>query len=159
MSTTIVRDDTALRDEAFRLFGQIIARSDPSRLDQWANLGLTITQLRVLFILRGEPGLAAGALAERLEVTPSTLTRIIDRLNRNQMIERVPDVEDRRCVNHYLSSRGAELVAEVERGFRGHMDEVLNRLDRGSLSRLVLALRDFTSAMDAVAADPAAVRR
>ena len=154
MDTIIVQDVEALRDEAFHLFGQIIARSDPSRLDQWASLGLTITQLRVLFVLRGEPGLSAGTLAERLDVTPSTLTRIMDRLNRSQMIERMPDGEDRRCVNHYLTSRGAGLVAELERGFRTRMDAVLNRLDRASLERVVMALRDLSAAMDAVAAEP-----
>jgi MarR family len=70
----------ATREEAFRLFGKLVARSDPGRLEAFADLGLTMTQLRLLFLLRGADGLSAGALADQLGVTPSTLTRIMDRL-------------------------------------------------------------------------------
>src|SRR5438093_261414 len=64
------------RDEAFRLFGRLVARSDPGRLEAWADLGLTMTQLRLLFLLRTADGLSAGTIADQLGVTPSTLTRI-----------------------------------------------------------------------------------
>jgi DNA-binding MarR family transcriptional regulator len=152
MTTIIAHNKDTLLEEAFLLFGQIIARADPSRLDEWASLGLTITQLRVLFILRSEPGLPARSLAERLDVTPSTLTRIMDRLDRNRLIKRRTDDQDRRCVNHYLSARGSRLVEEMEAGARSRTERVFRQLDRDGLERVVAALRDLTQAMDIVAA-------
>jgi DNA-binding MarR family transcriptional regulator len=137
-----------LREEAFHLFGRLVAESDPSRLDQWASLGLTITQLRVLFILRREPGLSAGALAERLDVTPSTLTRIMDRLVRNDLIGRVTADDDRRLVRHNVSVRGAELVDELDRGFRARMQTMFDQLSDEQLDRIVLALRDMIEATE-----------
>ncbi|TET95619.1 MAG: MarR family transcriptional regulator, partial [Dehalococcoidia bacterium] len=71
-----------LRERAFYLLSRAVARSDPGRLEAWVELGLTMTQLRVLFVLRAEDGASAGALAERLRVTPSPLPRIVDRLVR-----------------------------------------------------------------------------
>jgi len=102
--------DTLL-EEAFRLLGRTIARVDPGRLEAWVELGLTMTQLRVLFILRGEDGASARALAERLNVTPSTLTRIVDRLVGQGLVRRTVDEEDRRLVRHCLTDAGASTVA------------------------------------------------
>src|SRR2546425_9955051 len=96
-------DEVELRDEAYLLFGRLIARSDPGRFEAWAGLGLTMTQLRVLFILRGEDGLPAGSLAEYLEITPSTVTRIMDRLVSNGLVRREVDDDDRRLVRHRLT--------------------------------------------------------
>src|SRR3970040_1107989 len=99
-----------LRERAFHLFGRAIVRSDPGRLEAWVELGLTVTQLRVLFVLRAEDGASAGVLAERLNVTPSTLTRIVDRLVRQGLVQRETDDGDRRLVRHCLSASGASTV-------------------------------------------------
>lgn len=138
------------RDEAFQLFGRLVARSDPGRLEVWADQGLTMTQLRVLFMLRAEDGLSAGALADSLRVTPSTLTRIMDRLVRHNLVRRESDDEDRRLVRHCLTKDGQRMVEEVERTGRARMNEILSRLDAGQLERLVLALRDLAAATEAI---------
>jgi DNA-binding MarR family transcriptional regulator len=64
-----------LVEQTIRLYGRTLVLVDPSRLEAWVGLGLTMTQLGVLFLLRQEAGMPAGLLAERLRVTPSTLTR------------------------------------------------------------------------------------
>jgi len=145
-------DDADLRNEAFQLFGRLVTRSDPGRLETWVGLGLTMTQLLVLFLLRTEAGLSAGALADRLNVTPSTLTRIMDRLVRNQLVRREDDRDDRRLVRHFLTSSGLQTVEELERTGRERRDRVFSLLSREQLERLVLALRDLTEASEAIEA-------
>ena len=142
-----------LREQAFMLFARTIARSDPARLEAWVELGLTMTQLRVLFLLRTEDGASAGAMAESLRVTPSTLTRIVDRLVRQGLVQRETDDRDRRLVRHYVSTRGASTVEELERSGRARMNEVMDRLSAPQLERLVLALEDLTAALDAQEAE------
>ncbi len=142
-----------LRERAFHLFGRAIVRSDPARLEAWVELGLTMTQLRVLFLLRTEDGASAGAMAESLKVTPSTLTRIVDRLVRQGLIRRETDDGDRRLVRHYLSASGASTVGELERSGRARMNVVIDRLSAPQLERLVAALADLTAALDAQEAD------
>ncbi len=142
-----------MRERAFSLFGQAMARSDPGRLEGWVELGLTITQLRVLFRLRADDGTPAGALAERLRVTPSTLTRIVDRLARQELVRRETDHGDRRLVRHYLTATGASTLEAIIGGARARMDEVVNRLSARQLERLVLALEDLTAALDAQEAE------
>lgn len=138
-----------LLEEAFQLWGRTMVRTDPSRLESWAGLGLTLTQLRVLFILRDNPNLTAGALAEGLAVTPPTLTRIMDRLVRHDLVRRLVDDEDRRCVCHSLTERGLETVEEIARTGRAFLYDVLRRLSREQLERLVAGLRDLLEATEA----------
>ena len=147
-----VPEHDTLLEEAFHLLGRTIARVDPGRLEAWVELGLTMTQLRVLFILRAEDGASARALAERLNVTPSTLTRIVDRLVGQGLVRRTVDEEDRRLVRHCLTDAGASTVEELERAGRTRLNEVFGRLSREELERLVTALRDLAVAMDAVEA-------
>jgi DNA-binding MarR family transcriptional regulator len=142
-----------LRERAFHLFGHAVTRFDPGRLEAWVELGLTMTQLRVLFLLRAEGGASAGAMAEGLKVAPSTLTRIVDRLVRQGLVQRETDDGDRRLVRHYLSTSGASTVEELERRGRARMDEVMDRLSAPQLERLVSALEDLTAALDAQEAD------
>jgi DNA-binding MarR family transcriptional regulator len=142
-----------LYDEAFRLLGRVITRSDPGRLEAWAGLGLTMTQLRVLFILRENAGLTARALAETINVTPSTLTRIMDRLVRDHLVNREEDPADRRLVRHCLTAVGLDMVSEMERTGRERMDNIFGRLSRHQLERLIAALKDLSEVSDDVEAE------
>ncbi len=131
-----------------------MARFDPVRLlEAWVELGLTMAQLRVLFLLRSEEGAAAGALAERLSVTPSTLTRMVDRLARQGLVRLETDHGDRRLVRHYLTAMGASTVEEMERLGRARLNEVMDRLTTPQLERLVLALDDLAAALEAQEAE------
>jgi DNA-binding MarR family transcriptional regulator len=146
--------DAELREDAFRLFSRIVIRVDPGRLDAWADLGLTMTQLRVLMILSAEDGLSARTLADRLVVTPSTLTRIMDRLVSNSLVRREVDDGDRRFVRHRLTDAGLRTIRDVERFGRARMDSIFGSLSRDQLERMVLALRDLAAAFEAPEAEP-----
>ena len=146
-------DRDILQERAFRSFGRAVLRVDPGRLEAWVGLGLTLTQLRLLFVLRAEDGASAGVMAERLNVTPSTLTRIVDRLVRQDLVGRETDDGDRRLVRHYLTPTGASTVEELERGGRARMNEVMDRLSVAQLERLALALDDLAAALEAQEAE------
>jgi DNA-binding MarR family transcriptional regulator len=121
-----------------------------------AGLGLTITQLRVLFILRENEGLPARSIAETLRVTPSTLTRIMDRLVRDQLITREEDPADRRLVRHYLTEIARDAVEAIERQARERMDKVLTRLTPDQTEVLLEGLGHLAVASETVEAEEAA---
>jgi DNA-binding MarR family transcriptional regulator len=137
-------------EQTIRLYGRTLALVDPSRLEAWVGLGLTMTQLGVLFLLRQEAGMPAGLLAERLRVTPSTLTRMVDRLVRLNLVRRQEDSDDRRLVRHYLTPEGAQSVEEMARTARAYLTEILKQLPREKLERLVEALEDLSRAAETV---------
>ena len=136
-------------EQTIRLYARTLALVDPSRLEAWVGLGLTMTQLGVLFLLRREVGAPAGLLAERLRVTPSTLTRIVDRLVRLNLVRRQEDCDDRRLVRHYLTPEGAQSLEEMARTGRAYLTEILRQLPREKLERLFEALQDLSQAAEA----------
>lgn len=145
-------DEKQLIEEAIQLYSRTLAFSDPSRLEAWVGLGLTVTQIRVLYMLRQDGGAPAGFMAERLRVTPSTFTRIADRLARLGLVRRQEDEEDRRLVRHYLTGKGSETLAELERTGRAFLTEILRQLPKEKLERLLCALEDLSQAAEAVEA-------
>jgi DNA-binding MarR family transcriptional regulator len=141
---------TDLRTQARQLFGQLLVRADPGRVDRWAGLGLTMTQVRVLYTLQMENGLAAGELAERLGVQPSTVTRIVDRMVQNKLVSRDVDPSDRRLVRHNLTERGDALFRDLQTTADENFGKVFAGMSDTQVQRLVEALTDLTQAIEAV---------
>src|SRR5690349_3740419 len=76
-------------------------------------LGVTRAQWKVLFKLNRAPGLRQVALADMLEVEPITLSRIVDRLEENGLVERVRDPADRRAWRLQLTEAAQPLIAKL----------------------------------------------
>ena len=80
---------------------------------QASGLGLTPALARLLFYVHREPGCRQSELAARLEVTPVTLSRMIDRLVARRYVTRRLDAADRRAVRITVAARGEPLVARL----------------------------------------------
>src|SRR6476619_2825006 len=65
--------------------------------------GMTRAQWAVLLRLERHEGLKQSDLAEILDLQPITLTRLVDRLCENGLIERRPDPNDRRAKRLHLT--------------------------------------------------------
>ena len=87
------------------------ARQLRTHVDQRARRrGTTRAQWGVLARLRRLEGLNQAALAEMLEMQPITVTRMIDRLEQQGLVERRADPADRRARRLYLTGEGRALV-------------------------------------------------
>lgn len=103
-----------LIEQIINHYGRAAGMFDPNRLEVWEELGLTMSQLRVLFMLIAIPGAPAGLVAETLKVRPSTATGVVDRLVKQHLVVRRRDADDRRKVRVYLTERGREVTLEIE---------------------------------------------
>jgi DNA-binding MarR family transcriptional regulator len=68
--------------------------------------GLTVTQYGVLGQLLRSAGIGIGALAERLVMDPTTLTRSLRPLQRQGLVTTRPDRRDRRSKCLHLTAKG-----------------------------------------------------
>ena len=105
-------------------------------------LGVTGPQRLVLRLVGRFPGIPAGELSALLHVHPSTVTDIVQRLERGGWLRRRVDARDRRCVLLGLTERGrlvdgAESDKTIEEGVR----RVLERLPAAQVdaARIVLS--------------------
>src|SRR6202047_4445411 len=79
--------------------------------------GLTGAQYNVLRILRGaEPqGLACSSIAERMISHDPDITRLLDRMEKRNLITRQRQSDDRRVVKTFVTSEGLELLKTLDR--------------------------------------------
>lgn len=90
---------------------------------------LSSTQYNVLRILRGAPdGLPCGEIASRMITRDPDITRLLDRLEKRELISRSRETRDRRTVIARITPDGLKLLARldgpVEEGHRkqlGHL--------------------------------------
>lgn len=78
------------------------------------HLGLTRAQWRVLLQLSAREGASQRELAEILEIDTVTLGRHIDRLERDNWLERRPDPDDRRVWRLHLTPAARPTLDEME---------------------------------------------
>ena len=136
---------------------QLLASMEALDLRRFGDLGLTLSQLRVLHLLRDRP-LSCGQLAEHLGITASTATALIDRLVRRGLIERRPRPGDRRVTDLALSeaARGLIEAAAARKGgeVRAAVEE-LSPSDRERLAELLHHLATRVQSAEARVAEPA----
>ncbi len=75
--------------------------------------GLTRSKWQVLWSLSREQGAKQAELAERLDVAPISLTRQLDILEQEGLIERRRDEQDRRCFRIYLTDAAQPALATL----------------------------------------------
>jgi DNA-binding MarR family transcriptional regulator len=89
-----------------------------------------------------------SALAERLDVHASTMTRMCSRLVSRALVARKPSALDRREVVIELTVQGQGLVNEVMDKRRREIDSVVRRMSAEDRDRVVAALELFSQAVD-----------
>ena len=76
-------------------------------------MGVTRAQWKVLFRLERQPGLRQIELADMLDIEPITLSRIVDRLEEAELVERVADPTDRRAWRLHVTARAQPLIEKL----------------------------------------------
>lgn len=92
---------------ALRITGRLVRQL----MDRWAEKhGLSEGRLHVLFTLASAPQhqLPLGELADRLDVTPRNVTGLIDHLERDGLVGRIDDPDDRRLTYARLTPAGGK---------------------------------------------------
>jgi DNA-binding MarR family transcriptional regulator len=85
-------------------------------------LGLHQGQAFVLYALWEQDGITQSELTERLNRSPSTITKTVQRMEKAGFVKRCPDDSDERVSHVYLTDAG--------RNIRPAVEEAWNRLDR-----------------------------
>lgn len=107
---------------------------------------ITMQQYNVLRILRGShpQGMAAARIRERLLDKTSDVSRLLDRLIVNNLVERQASKEDKRITEIYLTLRGLEILGQIRSVDKLHKEQLpktLNDEDAQLLSALLDKMR------------------
>lgn len=111
---------------------------------------MTIEQLYPLKILATEPGLSQRQIGEQCSKTPSNLTRILDRLEKKELIERRRAPHDRRTTQIFLTFRGKTLVNEVTGILDGFSQQIIQGINTADQQIIKSSLDKIVRNIDAL---------
>jgi DNA-binding MarR family transcriptional regulator len=137
------------RDEEVLLGFQIAAAR---LIEPWVQFlktttGLTGSQYNVLRILRGShpSRLACTEIGERMIARDPDITRLIDRLARRGLVDRVRSRTDRRVVQVGITAKGLELLKRLDPDVERLPGAMLGHLDANKLRQLGALLEEVLS--------------
>ncbi len=105
----------------------------------------TMPRFDLLANLEREDGQTLASLSRRMLVTAGNLTGLVDRAERDGVVQRRADPKDRRLSRVFLTSKGRALITSLLPGHADHIGDLVAGLDtteRRELRRLLGKLRD-----------------
>jgi DNA-binding MarR family transcriptional regulator len=107
---------------------------------------LSASQYNALRVLRGAggAGLACGELADRLIRHDPDITRLLDRLEKHGLVQRIRERKDRRVVRTSITKAGLAILADLDGPVDALHDRQLGHLSAKQLLSLSKLLQEAT---------------
>ena len=124
-----------------------------STMERWADLhGLSEGRFQILVRLQHQSDgrLAMGELAELLDVSPRTVTGLVDNLERDGFVRRVDAPDDRRSVYAEITEQGRDAVRRLWRDSEGGQVALIKGFSEAELIQLRHLCLRLMQAMSAV---------
>ena len=97
-------------------------------------------QVSLLVDIKYAPGIGLGELAARQRVSPPAMTKHVDRLERDGLVERTQSESDRRRVGLSLTADGQRLLRRVRSRRTAWLAQRLDGLDGADLAAIEAAV-------------------
>ncbi|AEF02941.1 MarR family winged helix-turn-helix transcriptional regulator [Alteromonas naphthalenivorans] len=113
------------------------------------HVGLTGPQLLVMQNIQEKPGIMVREIAENINLSPATITNILDRLEGRDLATRIRSTQDKRKVGVFLTEKGKVVVVNAPRPLQEHFVERFSQLKEWEQSQMVATVQRIASMMDA----------
>jgi len=110
--------------------------------------GLSTTQWRLLGLVLADGPMTQAALADRLDVEPISVSRLIDRMETAGWVQRIPHPEDRRARLIIATDTARDAAAPVRRIVQDIAAEALSNLTEEETGILLKALVCITRTLE-----------
>lgn len=134
----------SLEEEAWLNLKRTTDRLEQPVLDVLKGANLTPTQYNVLRILRGagSEGLTAGDVGDRMLTRSCDVTRLLDRLEVQGLVQRSRTAADRRVITVTITEEGMHLLQSLDEPIREVHQSQLRHLGPGRLRELIDLLEE-----------------
>ncbi len=112
-------------------------------------VGLTGPQLLVMQNIAKQPGIMVREIADGINLSPATVTSILDRLESRELAHRVRSTQDKRKVGVYLTDSGNSALQKAPLALQEHFTNRFSQLQEWEQSQMVATMQRIASMMDA----------
>lgn len=145
-------------EDVLRAIRQILRRVSEHSRYLAREVGLTLPQLMCLRVVgdAADPAdVTIARVARQVQLSPATVSRIVDRLERAGLVRRQRGTTDRRKVFLELTPAGREKHATLPVGLQDRFLDRFGRLSAAERTEMVRSLRRVSAMMDAADLDAA----
>ncbi|MFB4165412.1 MarR family winged helix-turn-helix transcriptional regulator [Alteribacillus sp. JSM 102045] len=109
-------------EKSLRHVSYIVKQKGREILNQFP---ITPPQFVALQWLQEDGDMTIGELSNKMYLACSTTTDLVDRMENNQLVERIKDEKDRRVVQIHLLEKGESIIREVVKERQNYLQNVL----------------------------------
>lgn len=139
-------DQVAFLEKELRYISGIIKQKGREIL---SNYTITPPQFIALQWLFEHGDMTIGDLSTKMYLAFSTTTDLVDRMEKNQLVQRVRNEQDRRVVQIHLLKEGERVIEEVIEKRKDYLRDVLSDFDEQETSQLSMLLKKLHVEMKA----------
>ncbi len=111
--------------------------------------GLTTPQMLLLKAIGNKDTMTIGELANEISLSQATVTVILDRLEKRQLVTRVRSTEDKRKVHVHLTETALSTLEQAPVPLQQQFAQQFNALQDWEQTSIISALQRVASMMDA----------
>lgn len=112
------------------------------------NVRVTTAQAGILFLLKQKDGRTMSELSQILSIDNSTITGLVDRLEKTGLVRRNASPHDRRASHVFINPQGIEEMDKAKRVIRMVNQEIKNGFSAEELESFNRILRSFFHKFD-----------
>ncbi len=120
-------------------------------------IGLTTPQMLVLQTINIHDSVTIGELANHISLSQATVTTILDRLEKRNLIYRERSRQDKRKVHAYLTNEALTILKNAPIPIQEHFTKQFSNLEDWEKSMIISSLQRIEKMMDAQNIDAAPV--
>lgn len=135
-------------EEISKLLKSIIKNSRRQVFDQISAYGITVPQLMLLREVYHSPDISVRELSEKLGLAKSTVSGIVDRLERQGVVRRVRDDEDRRVVKIKLEAKSLAMRETLGAIKTNYLANLIKKLTPEETEQIVNSLYKLNDLME-----------
>ncbi|HRX15738.1 MAG TPA: MarR family transcriptional regulator [Spirochaetota bacterium] len=108
--------------------------------------GVSTSECHVLMELGIEEGVSLTNIAEKLQINPGNMSRTIEKMVQNGLIERRTQPENRRSVSLFLTNAGRAQANEINDSYDKLFKELLSLIDESKHEMIIESIDLLTKA-------------
>ena len=142
--------DIPLQEVPFYLMELVMRTARELTMERFRleKIDLTIDQWVLLKSLFDREGQGQAELAESTFKDPAAITRMLDLLEKKQLLKREPDANDRRVKRLFLSAKGRNVGIKVIPIAQELRDLAMQNLSKAEIDRFKKTLRNIHSSLE-----------
>lgn len=141
----VINMDKVDKDSLYYIFLEILRLHHYRTHVLLDEIGVYPGQPPLLFIINKEGGQSQKELADRLKIKPATITVMLKRMEKANLVERKQDAEDQRISRVYITDEGEKIcikAMEVMKSLEKECFENFTLEEEVVLRRLLMQMRD-----------------